>query len=89
MTVVTNAIRVDSPLDNDRREFCAHKLLAIDPYHEAAYRVLMNCAADRGEISVVRDLFEQCSRRLRGALGVAPEQATAELYLSLTTDNGD
>jgi DNA-binding SARP family transcriptional activator len=84
ITVVTNAISLDSPLDNDQREFCAHKLLAIDPYHEGAYRVLMTCAADRGETSVLRDLFDQCSRRLRGALGVAPEETTIQLYLRLT-----
>lgn len=86
--VLSNAIGPGGPLSPTERDVCARHLLSIDPCHEDAYRALMQMAADNGQTSVVRHLFDECTRRLREDLGVAPDEQTVQLYRQLTTQSG-
>jgi DNA-binding SARP family transcriptional activator len=58
-------------------------LLQLDPYHEGAYQALMHDAAAKGQFSVLKKVFDDLSRRLRGELGVGPNDATVRLYHDL------
>ena len=67
----------------DRAATAAARLLALDPLHEGASRVLMQMHADRGERSQALKLFETLRERLQKELGVAPDAATQQLYRTL------
>jgi DNA-binding SARP family transcriptional activator len=84
--VVSAAIAPAGGLDDAQREYCARQLLEIDPCHEAAYRALMQLAAGRGDISRVRNLFDQCKRRLQFDLGARPADSTVTLWRLLITE---
>ncbi|MDB5561262.1 MAG: hypothetical protein JWN11_680 [Hyphomicrobiales bacterium] len=81
---VSLAILPDSGLTPQERNFCARRLTEVDPCNEGAYRALMWGAAESGQLSKVRHLFDVCSRRLRDELGVDPDEQTVELFLNLT-----
>ncbi|HLU95978.1 MAG TPA: BTAD domain-containing putative transcriptional regulator [Thermobifida alba] len=55
------------------------RILDLDPCHEDTYRVLMMMHGELGEIGRVRDWYEQCRRRLRDDLDVAPAERTEQL----------
>lgn len=65
------------------RQLCASRLLMEDPYHEGAYRALMQAAASYGEQSLTRRLYEQCRTVLLKELGVTPSAETITYYNSL------
>ncbi|HEV7719019.1 MAG TPA: BTAD domain-containing putative transcriptional regulator [Arsenicitalea sp.] len=81
---ISLAILPDSGLTAQERTFCARRLTEVDPCNEGAYRALMWGAAESGQLSKVRHLFDVCSRRLRDELGVDPDEETVELFLTLT-----
>lgn len=77
------AVLPESPLTPRERHFCASRLLQVDPYHEGAYRALMYDAAAHGRFSSLRQLFEECARKLSSDLGVDPDDETVRLYRRL------
>jgi DNA-binding SARP family transcriptional activator len=82
--VVSRAILPDSRLTRQQRDFCARRLLRADPCHEGAYRALMRGAAESGHVSIVRHLFDDCTRKLMDELGVGPDEQTVRLFEALT-----
>jgi len=89
--VVSRAIAPGSEISREQRDFCARRLLRLEPCHEGAYRALMRGAAETGQTSTVRQLFEECTRRLSEELGIQPEEETVQLFkhlLRLTASAG-
>jgi DNA-binding SARP family transcriptional activator/TolB-like protein len=56
----------------------AESLLTIDPYNEAALRVLMRQLATNGRVSRALSVFGEFEQKLESDLGVAPTQITRE-----------
>jgi DNA-binding SARP family transcriptional activator len=83
VSAISRAVLPDSPLTAHHRQFCAKRLLQVDPYHEGAHRALMYDAAANGQFSSLRLLYEECVRRLRNELGVDPDEETVRLYQRL------
>jgi DNA-binding SARP family transcriptional activator len=81
---VSKAILPDSGLTRQQRDFCARRLMKVDPSNEGAYRALMRGAAETGQISMVRHIFEDCTRKLMDELGVGPDEQTVQLFQELT-----
>ena len=82
---VSRALEAPSALTPHERHFCASRLLQIDPCQEVAHRALMYDAAAKGQFSLVRQLFNACSKHLHEELGVEPEHETMRLYHTLTS----
>jgi len=83
VSAITRAVMPDSGLNSDDRYLCASALLKIDPYHEGAERALLTSAAENGQLSYVRQSFEEFVLRLRKDLGVPPDEETITLYRRL------
>ncbi len=69
----------------DRQEYAAaielgRRWLAIDPYHEAAYRFLMQLYAWTGQQTAALRLYEECKRLLLNSLQIGPDPETQALY---------
>ncbi|HEX8172162.1 MAG TPA: BTAD domain-containing putative transcriptional regulator [Thermoanaerobaculia bacterium] len=62
---------------------CYSRLLARDPFHEAAARQLMICHARLGARSESLSVYRQLEQRLRDELQTAPEPETSSLYREL------
>ena len=56
------------------------RLLALDPWREAAHRALMRALAAAGDRAAALVQFERCRQTLWEDLGVEPAPATAVLY---------
>jgi pentatricopeptide repeat protein len=54
------------------------RILELDRYHEASYRILISAHGQRGEIDRARSWFDLCCRRLRSDLCVEPSWQTVE-----------
>lgn len=80
ISTISQAVEPDSALTARQRHYCASRLLQVDPYHEGAHRALMYDAAANGQYSVLRQLYEECTRRLRNELGIDPDEETVRLY---------
>lgn len=65
------------------RAICARRLLEIDPYHEAALRVLMREAAERHQVLRLTHLYDSMRTILAEDLGIQPSQETQALYTKL------
>lgn len=83
ISALSQAVLPDSGVTSHERHTCATRLLQVDPYHEVAHRALMYDAAAHGQFSLVRQLFEESSRKLRSELGVGHEEETVMLYQRL------
>lgn len=59
------------------------RIVAREPFHEAAWRQLMICRARLGERSESLLLYRQLEERLRNDLDATPEAETARLYRRL------
>lgn len=81
---LTGALGEDSILSPAARSLCAHKLLAVDPCNEQAFRALMADAAEQGDHSRLRHLFERCERQLMNEFGVGISAGTRGLYSQLS-----
>lgn len=77
------AIAQDSSLSHAERAICAHRLLAIDPYNEEAYRCLMREAAEHRQIARLHYLYGTIRSLLAEELGVPPAPETERLYHEL------
>ena len=62
----------------DRAEAMAERAIAVDPWNEAAYRLLVSVQIERGDRSGARRILEHL-QALLAELGVAPEPATVAL----------
>lgn len=56
------------------------RLLALDPWREAAHRALMRALSASGERAAALAQYERCRRTLRAELGVEPAPATVALH---------
>jgi predicted ATPase/DNA-binding SARP family transcriptional activator len=61
----------------------ARRWLALDPLHEPAQRELMRLYAWSGQQSAALRQYDESARLLEKELGVAPEDATTELYAAI------
>jgi DNA-binding SARP family transcriptional activator len=73
----------DAPAD--RRAALARNVIAFDPTHEGASRILMRALADMGERAQAIREYERCRGALQGALDVEPSSQTRALYQALRT----
>jgi predicted ATPase/DNA-binding SARP family transcriptional activator len=58
----------------------ARRLLALEPWHEAAHRQLMRGLALSGDRSTALNQYERCREVLANELGVEPDVETRALY---------
>ncbi|MEW5684000.1 MAG: response regulator [Pseudomonadota bacterium] len=61
----------------------ALRLVALDPFNEAAHRSLMTAYARQGRTALALSQFRSLTQLLRSQLQVAPEVATVQLYEKL------
>jgi DNA-binding SARP family transcriptional activator len=64
-------------------ERCGRALVALEPYRESGYRLLMRALEARGNAADALVVYEQLRRLLRDDLGVAPGAATQALHKHL------
>lgn len=69
----------------DNKEYAAcvnlcHKMIAIEPYREDAYRRLMSAYARQGHHYLAMRQYHQCVETLKEELDVAPDPTTTQLY---------
>ena len=58
----------------------ARKVVAVEPFREAAHRDLMRCYARQGQQHLALRQFLDCEAALQAALETRPEPQTLELY---------
>lgn len=68
-------------LDGAKR--AAEEALALDPYRESSFRLLMEAHDAAGSRGEALRTYERCRRMLGEELGVAPADQTQRLYLQL------
>jgi tetratricopeptide (TPR) repeat protein len=61
-------------------ESAVRRWLALDPWDEAAHRLLMRLLVRQGQRAAALAQFESCRRRLAEELGVVPEPETSRLF---------
>lgn len=83
------AARADAERRDADAERHARRLLAVDPLHEPACRLLMGTLARRGERSEALRCHDRLAAALARDLGVAPEPATSALAARLRGPGGD
>jgi len=74
-----------------RREFpaaldLAEALLALDPYREPSYVLLMQLYALQGDGARVEAVYMRCAETLRAEFGIKPSAQTESAYRRLTED---
>ena len=62
----------------------SHDILAVDNCNEAAFRILMQCHAARGNRATVLAVYQRCCLVLREDLDVEPSSETTALYQQLS-----
>jgi adenylate cyclase len=67
----------------DRAASAARRLLALEPLHEEACRLLMQIHAEQGETAKALQLFMNLRDRLSHDLVATPEPETVQLYQSI------
>lgn len=75
-----------SPDANDRAEI-ARRLIAYDPTHEGASRILMRALADMGERAQALREYTRCREALKSTLDVEPSPETNALYEAIRSFN--
>ena len=58
----------------------ARKIVAVEPFREAAHRELMRCYARQGQQHLALRQYLDCAAALQDALDTPPEPRTVELY---------
>jgi DNA-binding SARP family transcriptional activator len=56
-------------------------MIDAEPFHEEAYRALIQVHAKLGQLGQVRRWYQVCSDRLHGELGISPGAETRRVYL--------
>ncbi len=64
-------------------ERCGRALVALEPYRESGYRLLMRALEARGNAADALAVYDQLRRLLRDELGAAPCAATQDLHKEL------
>ncbi len=64
----------------------AHRILALDPLHEAAHRALMRLYVGLGRRGAALQQYRTCVDTLRHELAVDPAPATQQLYADIVRD---
>lgn len=64
----------------------ARRLLSLDRLHEPAYRYLMQLYAWSGQRAAAMQQYRECVKMLNEELGVAPLEATTDLYAAIKED---
>jgi DNA-binding SARP family transcriptional activator len=64
-------------------ERCGRALVALEPYRESGYRLLMRALEARGNAAAALAVYDQLRRLLREELGAAPCAATQALHKEL------
>ena len=68
-------------VDDDRACLdVARKVVAVEPFREAAHRELMRCYARQGQQHLALRQYLDCAAALESALDTLPEAQTVELY---------
>jgi DNA-binding SARP family transcriptional activator len=68
-------------VDDDRACLdVARKIVAVEPFREAAHRELMRCYARQGQQHLALRQYLDCAAALQDALDTQPEPRTVELY---------
>lgn len=65
----------------------AETVLALEPFRETSYRLLMRAHAGAGNPAQALRVFEQCRALLADELGTSPSGETQELYLDILRSN--
>jgi DNA-binding SARP family transcriptional activator/TolB-like protein len=73
----------ESDAPPDRRAELARRVIAFDPTHEGASRVLMRALADMGERAQALREYERCRAALKASMDVHPSSETRGLYQAL------
>lgn len=55
------------------------QIIAKDPCWEEAYRILIQCAAERANPTMALRLYERCETALQSEMGISPSRETREL----------
>jgi DNA-binding SARP family transcriptional activator len=69
--------------DHARAARAAEDLLAVDPYRETGYQLLMRAYAGAGNRAEALRVYERCRRLLADELGVDPSSPTEAVYLEI------
>jgi len=77
-----------SSVDAKQRASIARRLIAFDPTHEGASRVLMRALADMGERAQALREYARCREALRRSLDVEPSPETNALYEAIRAFSG-
>ncbi len=59
-------------------------LLKFDPEYEEAYRILMKCSYDMGDIKKMMGYYRLCTQVLKENLDISPSVKTKQLLETLT-----
>jgi DNA-binding SARP family transcriptional activator len=73
--------------DGQAAEQYARRLLALEPWSEAAHRCLMRVLAARGQHNAALSQYERCRRILASEFKAAPAPETTELYQHIREDS--
>jgi DNA-binding SARP family transcriptional activator/tetratricopeptide (TPR) repeat protein len=71
--------------DAEGRAATARRVIAFEPTHEGAARVLMRALVDMGERAQALHEYERCRDAVRSSLDVEPSSETRALYQALRT----
>jgi DNA-binding SARP family transcriptional activator len=77
-----------SNADAERRSAMARRVIAFDPTHEGASRILMRALADLGERAQALREYERCRDALQAKLDVEPSPETRALHQAIKTFAG-
>jgi predicted ATPase/DNA-binding SARP family transcriptional activator len=69
--------------DDDLARRHAWRMLALEPWDEAAHRCVMRVLARRGQRGAALAQYERCRQVLAAELGVEPSSATTTLYAQI------
>jgi DNA-binding SARP family transcriptional activator len=61
----------------------SRELVALSPFRESAYRLLMRAHASAGNAAEALRVYEQCRALLADELGVSPSRETQDLHLEV------
>lgn len=75
-------------LPSDRRATVARQVIAFDPTHEGASRILMRALADMGDRAQALREYERCRTALKTALDIEPSTETRALYRAVKMVQG-
>ena len=74
-----------SDVPPERRVALSRRIIACDPTHEGASRILMGALADLGERAQALREYERCRAAIQAALDAEPSPETQALYRALRT----